>query len=56
MTNEDADKQESKSKREKPVSLAPLTVEEVIKGLLETPPPPEGWTKKKPKKAKKPSK
>lgn len=53
-----AEKQENKQdakrpKRSEPISLAPLTVEEALRGLLATPPPPkeEAPTKKRSKKS-----
>jgi hypothetical protein len=50
MTDEREMDRHEKPKRGEPVTLAPLSELDAIKGLLETPPPPEGWTKKTRKK------
>lgn len=52
MPNNKPVKSDKRPKRAEPVTLAPLDEIEAIKGLLATPPPPEGWTPKK-KKSKK---
>jgi hypothetical protein len=52
MTNDnDTKKTPKRPKRGEPISLKPLTVEEAVRGLLETQPAPKEEKKKKRKKA-----